>query len=183
MSGQLALLLEQLAFGEIADESEVGGEEVVGGQRGQGRPTDFVEDAVIELAGVVADGEELQVNRTAVAIAVAQLGDARPNDGGNAEFFVEFAGERLLGGLAGFDLSAGELPLEAHWLVRPALANQNFGAAAIFCRGLAQDEGDDDQPHRLAARIAVAVQFSNRIFHSCLISPASSSAGAALTPA
>ena len=134
----------------------------------------FVEDAVIEFAGEVADGEELKVDGAAVAVAVAQLGDARADDGGDAEFFVEFAAEGLLGGFAGFDLSAGELPLETHGLVGPALANQNFSASAIFARCLAQDEGNDDQAQRLVVGVAVAVQSANRFFHSCLVSPASS---------
>ena len=93
---------------------------------------DGVEDAVVEFAGEVADGEELQVDGAAVAIAVADLGDAGADDGGDAEFFVEFAGEGLLGGFAEFDLAAGELPLEAHGLVGTALADQDFGGAAVL---------------------------------------------------
>ncbi len=48
----------------------------------------------------------------------------------DAEFFVEFAGERLLGGFARLDLAAGKLPFEAHGLVGPALADEDFGGAA-----------------------------------------------------
>ncbi len=124
--------LEQLAFGEVADKAEVGGEEVEGGQGGERSPVHGVEDAVGELAGELSYGEELQVDGAAVAVAVADLGDARADGGGDAELFFEFAGEGLFGGFAGLDLAAGKLPLEAHGLVGAALADEDLGA----CRGV-----------------------------------------------
>src|ERR1035437_591496 len=171
MSGQLALLLEQLAFGEIADEAEVGGEEVVGGQRAQGRPADFVEDAVVDLAGEFLYREKLEVDGASVAIPVPYLRDPGTDDGGDAEFLVEFARESLFGRFAGLDLAAGKLPFEAHRLVRPALTDEHFGPT-VLCGGLAQNQGRDDQPERRAVCVAVSVQPANALFHAgvCLSS-------------
>ena len=47
----------------------------------------------------------------------------------NAELFVQFAGQRLLGAFAGLDLAAGKLPQQRHRLIGTALADQNFAAA------------------------------------------------------
>ena len=43
-----------------------------------------------------------------------------------AQLLLQFAGQRLLGALAGFDLAAGELPLEGMRLVRCALPHQDL---------------------------------------------------------
>ena len=59
---------------------------------------------------------------------------AAADDGGDAELFVELAGEGLFRGLAGLDLAAGELPLEAHGLVGPALADEDFGDDLVCVR-------------------------------------------------
>ena len=48
---------------------------------------------------------------------------------GDAEFLVQFAGQRLLGAFAGLDLAAGKLPLQGHRLVGTALADQHLAAA------------------------------------------------------
>src|ERR1017187_9786966 len=147
--------LEQLAFGEGADEAEVGGKEVVSGQGSQRRPADFVEDAVADLAGEVPYGEELEVDGTSIAIAVADLHDAGADDGCNAKLLVEFAYQGLLGGLAGLDPAAGERPLQANRLIWPALTDQDFGGG-VFCSRGAKDQGRDDQPKRLSVCAAVA---------------------------
>jgi len=94
---------------------------------------------------------------------VAQLGDAGADNSGDAKLFVEFTGEGLLGGLAGFDFTAGKLPLETHRLVRSALADENFYTAALI-RSLTQDQGGNYQPERLV--VAVGVQSANPLFHS-----------------
>ena len=111
------LRLEEFAVGEVADEVEVGGEEVVGRGGWRRGPEHVLEDAVDELAAELADEEELDFDGAAVAVGVADGGDAVADGGGDAELFVELAGEGLFGGFAGFDLAAGELPLEAHGLV------------------------------------------------------------------
>ena len=89
--------LEELAHGEVADEVEVGGEEVEGGELAEWGPLEGVEDAVVQLAGEGVDDEELQVDGATVAIVVAELGDAAADDGADAELLVELAGECLLG--------------------------------------------------------------------------------------
>ena len=157
--------VQQLAFGEVADQAEVGGEEVVGGQRAQRSPADFVEDAVVDFAGELADHEELKVDGAAVAIAMAYLRDPGADDSRNAEFLVELAREGLLGGFAGFNLAAGKFPLQAHGLVRPALADEHF-RHGVRGGGFAQNESRNDQPERLTVCVAVPVQLANPFFHA-----------------
>ncbi len=70
-------------------------------------------------------GKELQVDGAAMAVVVADVGDVRADFGADAEFFLEFARERLLGAFAVFDLAAGKLPLQGHGLVGSSLANQD----------------------------------------------------------
>jgi hypothetical protein len=58
-----------------------------------------------------------------------------------------------------------------------ALANQNFGAAAVFCRGLAQDEGATTSrtglPLPLPCRpvcesdLSLGLYFSSIVFRGC----------------
>lgn len=158
--------LEELALGEVADEVEVGGEEVEGGELAERGPLEGVEDVVIEIAGEGVDDEELQVDGAAVAVAVADLGDAAVDDSLDAELLVELAGEGLLGGLSGLDLAAGELPFEAHGLVRAALADEDFGDGAGVAGDGAEDQRRDHQPKRLAACVGVCVQFANTLFHA-----------------
>jgi len=66
---------------------------------------------------------------------VADVDDMGANDGCNAEFFVEFAGQCLLGAFAGLDFAAGKFPLGGHGLVGTALADQDFSAAHDKGRG------------------------------------------------
>jgi hypothetical protein len=101
--------------------------------------------------------EELQVDGGAVAIAMANLSDTAANDGLDAEFLMKFADEGLLGGFAGLDLAAGELPFETHGLVGAALADEDFGAAAGLAANWAQNQRGGYQPNRFAARVAVSV--------------------------
>ena len=63
----------------------------------------------------------------------------RPMAAVDAELFVELAGEGLLGGFAGLDLAAGELPFEAHGLIGAALADEDLGFEAVLGFFLAQD--------------------------------------------
>ncbi len=120
-------------------------------------------------AGELVNEEELQFDGAAVAVAVAERGDAAADDGVDAELFVELAGERLLGGLAVFDLAAGELPFEAHGLVGLALADEDLvrpKAVAICGRGRAHNQGGDHQPDRPLHRIVASrTQFAYRLFH------------------
>ncbi len=175
-------LLEETAFGEVADEAEVGGEEVVGGESREWGPADFVEDAVVEVAVEVVDDEELQVDGAAVAVLVADAGYAAAYCGGDAQLFVEFACQGSLGGLAGFDLSAGELPLEAHGLVGAALTDENLGLmrGVIIWRGFggggrvrvlgcvcgAQDERRDHPADGLGWGVGVVpIKLGDGLFH------------------
>ena len=89
----------------------------------------------------------MQVDGAAVSVFVTDAGYATADGGGDAQLFVEFADEGLLGGLAGLDLSAGELPFEAHGLIGAALADQDFAMIGLdLGAGVwrAQDEGRYD---------------------------------------
>ena len=97
--------------------------------------------------------------------------DAAADLGGDAELFVELAGEGLLGGFAQFDLAAGELPLEAHGLVGAALADEDLGLLALAGGGMADDDGGDDEAQRLAAGVGVVVQSADAILQSRAVSP------------
>src|SRR4051794_28256694 len=57
---------------------------------------------------------------------MAKLDDSRANYGINTKFLVQFPLESLLRTFAGFDLAAGKLPLEGHWLIWTALTNKDL---------------------------------------------------------
>jgi hypothetical protein len=122
-------VLEKPSLGEVADETVVGGEEVVAGERREGSPLNIIEDAVVQVAVELIDDEELQVDGASVAVFVADAGDAAADGCGDAELFIKLSRERLLGGLSGLDLAPGELPFEAHGLVGAALADQHLRLA------------------------------------------------------
>jgi hypothetical protein len=134
--------LEEFAFSQVADESAVGGEEVVTGQVFERDPAEVVEDTVGDFAVEGADGEELEVDGSSVAIGVADANDVGTDLGADAELLVELAGEGLLRGLAGLYFSAGELPLERHGLVGASLTDKD-GVCA-------QNEGCGHQAHGFA---------------------------------
>ena len=115
------------------------------------------------------DYEEFQVDSSAVAVFVADVGYAAADGGGDSELFFELAGEGLLGGFAGLDLAAGELPFKAHRLVGAALAHEDFGEEFIG-RVIPQDQGSDDQPDRLGlSRVGGRVELADGLFHLSLI--------------
>lgn len=124
---------EQLAFGEIADEAEVGGQKVVFRQLPELHPSYLVEDMVLNFAREFAHREELQVHGAAMAVIVADMGDGRSDDRSDSQFLVEFAGERLLRGFAGLDFAPGELPFESHDLVGAALAYEYLAITNNEC--------------------------------------------------
>jgi len=117
--------LEKFARGEVADEAAICGEEIILGEFFEFDPLELVEDLVLKFAFKRGYGVELQVDCTAVAVVMADVGNVRSDDGADAEFFVEFAGESLLGALSLFNFPAGKLPLQGHWLIGAALADQD----------------------------------------------------------
>ena len=156
--------LKKFAVGEVADEVEVGGEEVVVGETDDGAPEHLLEDGDVvgEFAEIFADAEELDLDGTAVAIGVADRSDVVADGGVDAEFFGEFAGEGFDGGFAGLDFAAGELPLEAHGLVGAALADEEFPVGCIA----AQDQCGYDASQGLGGLCqSMIVEFPNRFFH------------------
>ena len=139
--------LEEFAVGEVADEGEVGGEEVVVGEGGEGGPEHVLEDAVDGLSLEVADEEEFDFDGSAVAVGVADGGDARSDGGVDGQLFVQFAGEGLFGGFVGLDLASGELPLEAHGLAGATLTDEDFAGGAFA----AQNQRGYDASQRLGS--------------------------------
>ena len=116
-------------------------------------PLDLLEDAVLDFAGKLVHREKLQVDGAAMTIIMPNVRDARRRSGVNAQFLVEFAGQRLLRALARLDLAPGKLPLQRHRLVGTALANQNF-AALHDQRGRNKTKGGLGRPG-LGVRLAV----------------------------
>src|ERR1035441_6472433 len=93
--------LQQLARRQVADQPAVGGQELVIGKVFEADPAHLLIDAALDLAGELMNGKELQIDGAAMAVVVAYAGDAEADGGANAEFFVQFAGQRLLGAFAG----------------------------------------------------------------------------------
>ena len=122
-------VLEQPPFSQIANKPKIRREEVIPGQGRQRSPLHVVEDAVIQVPVELVDDEELQVDRTPVAVLMADAGHAAPNRCGNAKLLVKLADQRLFGGLPGLNLASGKLPFQAHRLVGAALADQHFRVA------------------------------------------------------
>ena len=85
------------------------------------------------------DGEELQVDRTAVAISVAHVRHQRADGRFDAQFFFELANQGLFRTFTRFHFAAGKLPFQGHGLVGAALANQDLVAT--------ENESGDDVAH------------------------------------
>ena len=163
MAISACVCLEMFAVGELADEIQVCGEKVVAGEGTEGRPAHFVEDPVFKFALELTDEEELKIDGGAIAIAMTQAGDVATDGGVDTELLIEFACESDLRGLTSFDLSARELPLEAHRLVWAALADEYLTTASVQLT-------KNQRGHNIADRwrdegVSVPLQFANRLFH------------------
>jgi hypothetical protein len=122
-------VLEQPALSQIPNKPKIRREEVIPGQRRQRSPLHIIEDAVVQVSVELVDDEELQVDRAAVAVLMANAGHAAPNRGGDPELFVKLPDQSLFGGLPGLNLASRKLPFEAHRLVRTALTDKHFSVA------------------------------------------------------
>ena len=143
--GRLPHLAEEanLAAGDTADEVEVAVEEV---ERGEGEgvlPEDLFKGfgAGLAVKGVNAVEEKDEGGAAGQAVLVA--GDFGSDFGFDAEFLAQLAAEGLFGGLAGFDLATGELPLEAVAIAGHALSDEDFAVTL-------EDTGDYDHCARHA---------------------------------
>ena len=151
------------AVGQLADEIEVGGEEVVVGKRAEGGPTHLVEDAIFELALELLHDEELEVDRGTVAIAMSETSDVTADGGVDAELFVQLAGQGGFRRLACFDLAAGKLPFEAHGLVGAALADEDFTrVGGLFTQ---YQRGHNVADRGCSGGVWMPLQLANRLFH------------------
>jgi len=60
-------------------------------------PADLLVDLVVDFAGELVDGEELQVDGASMAVVVADVGHGRSNGCLDAKFLTQFARQRLFG--------------------------------------------------------------------------------------
>lgn len=120
--------LQQFAGGEVANQSSIRGEEIVAGEVFEAYPADLLVDLVIDFAGELVDGKELQVDGTAMTVVVTDASNRTANGGLYAELFVQFAGQCLLRAFAGLDFSTRKLPQRRHRLIGAALTDQNLSA-------------------------------------------------------
>ncbi len=147
---------EELACGKITNETAVRSQEVIFQQIFELYPLQLVEDFVFELALECVDCVELQVYCPPMTVVVANMGDARPNNGSDAQLLVELAAERLFRTFAGLNFSPGKFPLEGHWLVGPSLANQHFAVA--------NEKPCHDEPKSWSDRARIGTRL--RVFHA-----------------
>ena len=114
------------ARGQVGDQFPVGGEEIVGGEGVGALPEDLLEGEIARLGGELG-GEENQLDAIGklglrgVAVAGAILLGA--DGAGDAEFLLEFAGQRLRQGLARLDFAAWEFPGQWERAAARTLAN------------------------------------------------------------
>jgi len=148
--------LEEFAGGEVFDETAVGGEEFVGGEFFEFDPFELVENLVFEFAFEGRDCVELEIDCTTVPVVVADVGDVGSDGRADTEFFVEFAGEGLLGAFAVLDFSARKFPLQSHGLVRAALTDQD--------EAVAHDQSSHDEAKGGPRRTRVGDRL--RVFHA-----------------
>ena len=83
-------------MGEVADEVDVCGQEVIFWQAGEGGPEHRVEDAILKLAVKMVNDVELQVDCSAIAVTVADVGDLSADGSIYAKFFIQLTGKCLL---------------------------------------------------------------------------------------
>ena len=72
-----------------------------------------------------------------VAVVVGEAREGTDDEDVAAEFFAEFADERVIGRLAGLDFAAGEFPFQREVLVRGALGDEHATS------GVLEDGADD----------------------------------------
>ncbi len=157
--------LQEFAVGEVADEGQVRGEEVVLREPGERGPEHLLEDAVDGVALEFANEEELDFDGSAVAVGMADGGDERADGGVDRELFVQFASEGFFGGFVGLNFAAGELPFKAHGLAGSALADEDFTGGALATqdqRGYDASQGLGDYGG------SCFVELANGFFHVSL---------------
>ena len=113
-------------------------------------------DLVFELAFKGVDGKKLEINGAAVAIVMADVGDALANGGLDSELFIQFPSKSLFRTFASLDLAAGKLPLQGHRLIGTSLAYQHFAVANEKPRG--------NEPQCRSGRLRVGVELC--LFHT-----------------
>ena len=121
--------LKQPSLRQIANQPKVSGQKVIPGQGRQRSPLHVIEDAVVQVPIELVDDEELQVDSATIAVLMADAGDPAPDGCRDAELLVQFADQRLFSRLPGLDFASGELPFEAHRLVRTPLTDKHFRVA------------------------------------------------------
>src|SRR5581483_10458855 len=127
------LNLENLTVGDIANQREVGLQEVVSRQIRALGPLYVAKDAVLDVTFVFANEIETEFDCATALVAMLDAGDLVSDIGIDPKFLFEFTAERLARLFAFFYFSAGKLPFEWHGLVTGALAHQNASPANDQC--------------------------------------------------
>src|SRR5689334_10456956 len=125
--------LEDLSCRQVAHQSEVSVEKIIAGKLAEFGPANLFKDLVFQLAFKCAHFIEAQLDDSTATVLMPDLRDLIPDIGIDSQLLFEFALQRIFRLFAGFDFSAGELPLECHWLVWSSLANQDFAIAHDKC--------------------------------------------------
>ncbi len=97
-------------------------------------PNDLFEFVIDRDAGEVGNAEEDQIHRGTFVVAELVALELCADDGFDAEFFAEFAGESFFGGFARINLAAGEFPLEPVPVVAFALTDEDFSGMSDDAR-------------------------------------------------
>ena len=84
-------VLEQFAVGELLHQLPVSIEEVQLRQLTPVHPTNLAEDAILHLAFLTVDQEEVELHRIPVGVAVLQLRNLATYVRANPQFLVELA--------------------------------------------------------------------------------------------
>ena len=104
------LVLKLCAFGEPEDEFAVAFEEVVVGEEVGVLPENLLKFVVYRDAGEVGDVEEDQIHRGTLIVAELIALELCSDDGFDAEFFAEFAGQGFFWSFAEGRFSRREIP-------------------------------------------------------------------------
>jgi hypothetical protein len=126
----------------------------------------WIENPVLQLPIELMHDKELQIDGPAIPVFMTNLGYLPAYDCRNPQFFVQLTRQRVFRSLSWFDLATGKLPLQAHGLIRLALADQHLNPGPGLANRFSQNERRHHKPQRLESRyIDMLVQLANGLFH------------------
>src|ERR1035438_3518564 len=122
-----------------ADKLPVAFHEIQAGELALGMPAQVVKDEVLRLAGEVANAKEDELDGVFPGIGEEITGHHLARGARDAEFLLQFAGQRLFRALAGLHFAAGELPLQRMRLLGHALSHQDLVARQTVVQSKSPD--------------------------------------------